>query len=228
MLDQPDLSTPASVPILSLRLALSDEARASLEAVRQAQEAARQRNRQQTRRTRLWFVTAIAGLAVAAGGAGPRLARWWHGSPAVAATAPAPAPSLPVAAPPAEPTLAAQAAAPAAAAAPDEGCDTTAVRTAPWRLSPEACARAFAAHPTDAALALAVAHAEHARGHLDDAAQWARRALALDPNEAEAYVMIARADVAGGRREAARAAYRRYLELAPRGWHRAEARRATR
>ncbi|HVV53032.1 MAG TPA: hypothetical protein VHO06_25455, partial [Polyangia bacterium] len=100
--------------------------------------------------------------------------------------------------------------------------------SAPWRLSPEACARAFSADPSNAALALGVAQAEHARGHLDEAAQWAKRALALDPKAAEAYVLIARADLNDGRREDAGAAYRRYLELAPRGWHHAEARRALR
>jgi len=41
---------------------------------------------------------------------------------------------------------------------------------------------------------------------------------------AEAYVLIARADAEAGRQDDARAAYARYLELAPRGWHQAEAR----
>ena len=97
-----------------------------------------------------------------------------------------------------------------------------------WRRSPEACARAFAADPKNASLALAVAQAEHAHARLDEAAQWARRALALDPNAAEAYVIIARADAEDGRDEEARTAYRRYLEIAPRGWHKAEARAALR
>ena len=110
------------------------------------------------------------------------------------------------------------------AGASDQACDTGLIRSAPWRLSPEACARAFDADPTNARLALAIAHAEHVRGHFDEAAQWAKRALALDPKAAEAYVLIARADVHGGRGEDAATAYRRYLELAPRGWHKAEAR----
>jgi predicted Zn-dependent protease len=114
------------------------------------------------------------------------------------------------------------------AAGSDQGCDTTAVRNASWRLSPEACARAFDADPTNAALALAVAQAEHARGHLSEGAQWAKRALALDPKAAEAYVLIARADMGNGLREDADQAYRHYLALAPRGWHHAEARRALR
>jgi Flp pilus assembly protein TadD len=88
------------------------------------------------------------------------------------------------------------------------------------------CARAFEADPNNATLALGIAHAAHVRGRFADAAVWARRALALDPNRAEAYVLIARADARAGRDEDARAAYRRYLDLAPRGWHKAEARTA--
>ena len=102
------------------------------------------------------------------------------------------------------------------------------LRTAPWRLSPAACARRFEADPSNAALALAVAQAEHAHARLGEAARWARRALALDPNAAEGYVLVARAEVENGRPEEAREAYRHYLELAPRGWHQAEARAAVR
>lgn len=128
-------------------------------------------------------------------------------------------------APEASPTAApAKAHAAVAAAAADHGCDTALVRSAPWRLSPEACAREFDANPTNARLALAIAHAEHVRGHGAEAAQWAKRALSLDPNAAEAYILIARASAEGGRHEDAHAAYQRYLELAPRGWHQAEAR----
>ena len=133
------------------------------------------------------------------------------------------------AAPPA-PAAAAPIVAPAKATdsgVPAEGCDTS-TRRGLWRRSPEACARAFAADPKNASLALAVAQAEHAHARFDEAAQWAKRALALDPSAAEAYVIIARAEVANGRDEEARAAYQRYLELAPRGWHKAEARAALR
>jgi hypothetical protein len=112
------------------------------------------------------------------------------------------------------------------AAGADDVCDTTLIRRAPWRLSPEACARAFESDPTNAALALAIAHAEHGHAHFGAAAQWAKRALTLNPKAAEAYLLIARADVKDGRPEDARAAYERYLELAPRGWHGAEARAA--
>jgi tetratricopeptide (TPR) repeat protein len=105
---------------------------------------------------------------------------------------------------------------------PAEGCDTS-TRSGLWRRSPKACARAFAADPKNASLALAVAQAEHAHAHLDEAAQWAKRALALDPSAAEAYIIIARADAENGRDGDARTAYQRYLEIAPRGWHKAEA-----
>ncbi len=111
----------------------------------------------------------------------------------------------------------------------NEGCDTGLIRRAPWRLSASACARAFdSAGGTNATLALAIAHAEHAHGSATAAADWARRALALDPTVAEAYVLIARADLKTGHDDDARAAYRRYLELAPRGWHQREAREAVR
>jgi tetratricopeptide (TPR) repeat protein len=201
---------------------------------------------------RVWFAVLLGGAALAAVNFAPRIARWRHarqqtGTAAhptlvasAAASAPiAPASSAPAAAsliaPPArsatEPAPAATAAAQAkarGAVAPVEGCDTSLIRTAPWRLSPEACARAFEADPTNAPLALAIAHAEHGNGRLAVAAQWANRALALDPNAAEAYVMIGRADAKDGRHDDARAAYRHYLELAPRGWHAAEARAAVR
>ena len=97
---------------------------------------------------------------------------------------------------------------------PAEGCDTSS-RRGLWRRSPEACARAFAADPKNASLALAVAQAEHAHARLDEAAEWAKRALALDPNAAEAYIIIARADTENGRDDDARAAYQHYLEVAP-------------
>jgi tetratricopeptide (TPR) repeat protein len=234
MMQQEDVS--AAAPNVSFRLALAEEARASMEAVREAQEAARRSARRQTRQARLLFAMSMVGLALAVTGFGPRLARWRQARHQ--ANVAAPVASAPPASPSPLPAAADQpAAAPAAAAAPvnlsdlagsDQGCDTALVRTAPWRLSAEGCARAFALHPTDAALALAVAHAEHAHARLGEAAQWARRALALDPNAAEAYVMIARAETSEGRPEEARAAYRRYLELAPRGWHHAEARAALR
>ena len=212
-----------------------------MEAVRAAREAALERARRQTVQARIGFAIGAAAVALAAFAFAPRLARRRH-APVQAAVAARPAP--PVAAPapepigpaPAAPAIAAATpASPATAAATvdapagvsDKTCDTTLIRRAPWRLSADACARAFDADYSNAALALAVAQAEHARGHLPAAAQWAKRALALDPKAAEAYVLIARAEVENGNDEDARAAYRHYLELAPRGWHKAEARAAT-
>ena len=242
-MEQLDFSAaPSPVSIGSVRLSLSDEARASLEAVRAAQEVARRRARQQTRRARLWFLTIVGGLAAAAV-FGPRVARGWQDrtrAPAAALVAPTPTPAAPAAAPiQAPPPVAAQRSLAAPAPSPssttaDEGaaaaagCDPEAIRTAPWRASPEACARAFAANPGNSSFALAVAQAEHAHGRLAEAADWANRALAVDPNAAEAYVIIARAERHAGRQPQALAAYRHYLELAPRGWHRSEARSALR
>ena len=194
--------------------------------------------------------------ALAAVTVGPRVARWRQARAQAAAPARpslvVAASAAPTAAPattsPAavetrkpEPPATARSAAAVAPAAPvaaqdqardvagaDEGCDTSLIRTAPWRLSPPACARLFESDPTNASLALAIAHAEHGNSRFAEAAQWAKRALALDANAAEAYVMIARADVKDGRRDDAITAYRRYLELAPRGWHATEARAAVR
>ena len=279
MLEQPDVGETSGVAIVGLKLALSREARASLETVRVAQESARRRARQQTMQARLGVALLLGAAAVGAITAGPRLTRWRQSRAEAAAltrTSPATGPLAPkparasTPAPPAVPVIAAgpgftprpalaeatvptatmpTPAAPAAKAtepsrpvaakplaaqakatddgAPDEGCDTS-TRHGLWRRSPEACARAFAADPKNASLALAVAQAEHAHARLDDAAQWARRALALDPNAAEAYVIIARAETENGRVDDARAAYQHYLELAPRGWHKAEARAALR
>ena len=249
MMEQPEVVGPGAMAVGSLKIALSNDARASLEAVRAAQEAARHRARQQTRQARLMFATGIAAAGLLAAGLAPRLERWRHArrQAPIAALPPAIAPQPPppaTAGAPEAPTIAATEAPPAApvpvadlaassqqktaSMAGSQSCDIAAIRSAAWRVSPEACARAFEADPTNPALALAVAQAEHARGHLGEAARWAKRALALDPKAAEAYVLIARADMEDGRREDAGAAYRRYLELAPRGWHHAEARRALR
>jgi hypothetical protein len=246
--DAPEGLGPSPVPP---KLVLSNEVRASLEAVRVAQEAARVRARQQTLTTRVWFAATVAMLAAAGFALAPRVARWRHGrvqAAPVARPAPTPAeltvsptpppgPAAAVAPPkaavpevaPTPKTAPSPAAAPAPeprSAAADSGCDTALIRSAPWRLSPEACTRVFETNPNDARLALAIGHAEHVRGHLAESAQWAARALALDPATAEAYVLIARAHADSGQQEEARAAYRRYLELAPRGWHKAEARSA--
>jgi tetratricopeptide (TPR) repeat protein len=237
-MEQPEVAAAAiSISIVPPRPPLSDDVRASLEAVRLAQEDARERARRETVRTRIGFATAVVAVVAVAFAFGPRAARWRHArahaaTPArLAPAAPAPALAAPTTAPSAAETVAA--ATPAEVKAhdapgPAEGCDTGLVQSAPWRVSPEACVRAFEANPTNAGLALAIAQAEHARTHVAEAARWAKRAIALDPNVAEAYVLIARADTAGGRHDEAREAYRHYLDLAPRGWHHAEARAALR
>jgi tetratricopeptide (TPR) repeat protein len=251
MLQQPETGKNRGVAIVSLKLALSQETRASLAAVRVAQESAQRRARRQTMETRLGVALLLGAAALGAVALKPRLTHWRQ-SRAQAATVlrtstptsmPTSMPPGPLAPPIATPAVAvmrepdpsvAVAAPPVPARAkatdssvPAEGCDTSS-RRGLWRRSAEACARAFAADPKNASLALAVAQAEHAHARLDEAAQWARRALVLDPSAAEAYVIIARADVANGRDADARAAYQRYLEIVPRGWHKAEARAALR
>jgi tetratricopeptide (TPR) repeat protein len=145
----------------------------------------------------------------------------------IASVAPTPVPEparAPAEMPAAQPSPAATEAKSRGGGAAAEGCDADLVHTTPWLLSPDACARAFEADPNNASLALGIAHAEHVRGHFAESAQWASRALALEPKAAEAYILIARAAAQSERPEEAQAAYRRYLELAPRGWHQAEAR----
>ncbi len=292
MLEQPETGKNRGVAIVSLKLALSQEARASLAAVRVAQESAQRRARRQTIQARIGVALLAGAVAAGAVSWGPRLTHWRQSRAQAAAAAAKPARSSlaplraslrtspvtsepvvgtatpsaaqaviaarpvvaarpviaarPVVAQPAAarpaarslpapgPTVASPAMAPLAAQAkesddgvPAEGCDTSS-RRGLWRRSPEACARAFAADPQNASLALAVAQAEHAHARLDEAAQWAKRALALDPNAAEAYVIIARADAKNGHDDDARAAYQHYLEIAPRGWHKAEAQAALR
>jgi tetratricopeptide (TPR) repeat protein len=251
MMEQAEASAQGAMAVGSLKVALSDDARASLEAVRVAQAAAQQRARRQTRQARLLFAAGAAAVLLLFASLAPRAAQWRHArrqartatltsgiSPlsapratAIAADAPvagASGPAHPAAPPPTAklPAVADEKA--ESTGRSEQACDLGSVRSAAWRVSPAACARAFEADPTNPALALAVAQAEHARGHLTESAQWAKRALMLDPKAAEAYVLIARADMEGGRREDAGAAYRHYLELAPRGWHHAEARRALR
>jgi len=242
MLEQLDADKSGGGAVVSLKLALSQEARASLETVRAAQESARQRARRQTRQARIWVGLLLGASALGAVALGPRVAQWRRSRapaarPAIAAAPAFVTPAAPVVREPEPapvPVAAVPAAAPAKAPAatnditiPTEGCDTS-TRSGLWRRSAEACAQAFAADPNNASLALAVAQAEHAHARMDSAAQWAKRALALDPNAAEAYIIIAHADVENGREAEARTAYRRYLEIAPRGWHRSEARAALR
>jgi hypothetical protein len=253
MLEQPDAEERPGFAIVSLKLALSQETRASLAAVRVAQESAQRRARRQTIETRIGVALLLGAATLGSVALGPHVAHWRQSRAQAASSARTSARTSAVASNPtataaAEPAIAKPAAsvvqepepaAPVAArsvaaqakatdsSGPAEGCDTS-TRHGLWRRSPEACARAFAADPKNASLALAVAQAEHAHARLDEAAQWARRALALDPTAAEAYVIIARADAENGRDDDARTAYRSYLDLAPRGWHKAEARAALR
>jgi len=255
-MEQAEVVSGPGAAVVSVKLALSDEAHASLAAVRVAQESARLRARQQTVRTRIWFAALVVAAALAGAAIGPRIARLRKArakavaaarlSPIAPASSRAPAftaasiaepvaakapdDSLPALEPrPSRQTDAASAVAPTKAREVDivEGCDAASIRHA-WRLSPDACVRAFEADPTNASLALAVAQAHHAKAHFGEAAQWAKRALTLNPKAAEAYIIIAHDDRANGRAEDARAAYKRYLEVAPRGWHKPEARAALR
>jgi hypothetical protein len=250
MEQQPDVSggpaAPASVPVVSSRRDLSSEVRASLEAVRLAGVAARARARRQTLQARIALATMLVGLTVFAFAFAPRLTREIRSrrhaqKPAAAvsvAVVTAKAATLPETAAP--PAVASAPAAPVTAAADsptvaapnpvaptdNKGCDTGLIRRAPWRLSAQACVRAFDLDPSNGRLALAIAHAEQAHGSPEESARWAQRALELNPGAAEAYVLIARAAARRGHHDEARAAYRRYLDLAPRGWHQAEARAA--
>jgi hypothetical protein len=61
------------------------------------------------------------------------------------------------------------------------GCDTRLMTHAPWRLSAQACVRAFDLDPNNGRLALAIAHAEQAHGTPEESARWAERALSLNP-----------------------------------------------
>jgi tetratricopeptide (TPR) repeat protein len=248
MTEQAEVIVASGIQTTSPKRELPAEVLASLEAVRVAQENARRRARRETLHARIWFVVLVG--AVGGGVAG---FKHWRGRDVRLRTAETVQPSpvarqasgalagdqvganaVVAAVPASEVPRAGTEGAPLAVQSESdhldatEGCDKDSIRSAPWRLSPEACARAFEAEPSNASLALVVAQAEHARGRFAEAAQWARRAIGLDPKTAEAYVIIARAEADNGRHAQARRAYRSYLKLAPRGWHHAEARAALR
>ncbi len=107
------------------------------------------------------------------------------------------------------------------------GC-TPAAGQPRWRVDIDACAKIFENRPNDAALALTIAHAHHAKGHLAQSGEWARRAIALDSQAAEAFIILARAEARAGHPAASVQAYRSYLGLVPRGWHAPEARAVVR
>jgi tetratricopeptide (TPR) repeat protein len=235
MMEQAEVIAGSGIQTTSPKRALPEEVRASLEAVRVAQENARRRTRRETLHARIWFVVLVGAVGVGIAGLRPWVER--HGRPRTAESVhPSPVARQPSGALAGD-QVGANAAVPAGSASVQsasdhrdatEGCDKASIRSAPWRLSPEACTRAFEAEPSNASLALVVAQAEHARGRFAEAAQWARRAIDLDSKTAEAYVIIARAEADNGRHAQARRAYRTYLKLAPRGWHHAEARAALR
>jgi tetratricopeptide (TPR) repeat protein len=248
MMEQAEVIAASGLQTTSPKRSLPEDVRASLEAVRMAQESARRRARRETLHARLWVVVLVG--AVGVGIAGLRTWRERHGRLRTAESVPTSPVARQPSGAPAGDQVGANAAVSAGAASgmpqdgtegsplavpsasdhldATEGCDKASIRSAPWRLSPEACTRAFEAEPSNASLALVVAQAAHARGRYAEAAQWARRAIDLDPKTAEAYVIIARAEADNGRHAQARRAYRTYLKLAPRGWHHAEARAALR
>jgi len=219
----------------------SEELRASLDAVRSAQSAARARARRETRWARAIATAALMAVGVTAWAAAhrPPKARAAAMSPsaepastpvAAPAEAPAPAPApreaaLPAAAAAAAPS--ADDAVPSGAADLVRSCDA-AYEQRNWPAIASTCAAAAAARPRESALAMRAAQAEHRRGHVATAAVWARKALAIDADIPEAFVIVAHADTNAGDARAAADAYRRYLALAPRGWHAPEARRALR
>jgi len=212
--------------------------RASLEAVRAAQLAARVRARREMWQARavvgsVAAVVAIAGLVV-----WPRIhaARAARAASAVKASAPArlvtSADRVPAPAPSPGGLLAAGVAdlpatkeAPGTAAGAEvfDACRDS-YQAKRWRAAAAACAAAFAARPDDSKLALRVAEAEYARDDLTEARTWAQRTLALDAKQADALAILGRSEQRTGHGEAAARAFRRYLALAPRGWHASEAR----
>jgi hypothetical protein len=199
--------------------------RASIEAVRVAQQTARARARRQTIGARLIAVVVLGTAGIVAWNFSSR--RSHRPRETVAAPTVAPVPAIAPAVP-AEPV----AAAPVAAAipvsiGPDDvaACEGAFVEHR-WPSVATSCAAAFKASPVDSAIAMRVAQAEHRLGHVAIAGEWARNAIALDDSIAEAFVILARAEAQAGHPQATSTAYRRYLALAPHGWHAAEARRA--
>jgi hypothetical protein len=112
MIEQADIPAATTVKLAKAGRVVSGEVRASLQAVRQAQEVARAHARRQTRQARLWLAAVLGVVVAAAFAIGPRLMRGRHARaraavPAVALASPTPAPAeAPIAAPvaaPAEP-----------------------------------------------------------------------------------------------------------------------------
>ncbi len=218
--------------------------RASLSAVREAQEAALARNRRETWKARALVGTAVAtfvvGLAFMKTRAAHNLATHRAATPAAVVPV-APAASTlavaPVALAPAP--VAMQAVSVAAvspvAAKPDAAASAGAVAECValsgrhhWREAGAPCAVAVAAQPNDANMILRLAQSEHARNRLPEAGVLAKRALALDANLPEAFIIEAHSEARAGNATGAARSFRRYLALAPHGWHAREARDALR
>jgi hypothetical protein len=224
--DAPTAEVDISPPPPARRL--PDAVRTSVEAVKAAQLAARERQRRETRQARLVVGGLVAALVVGWVAVRSHLQAGRTARAAAAVTAPAPA-TLPAsevaAAAPAAPEP--EAPAPAKAATPDpaaeEACRDN-YQSKRWRTASGACAAAFAGRPDDAKLALRVAESEYARDHLSEARDWAQRTLALDAKEANALAVVALSEQRSGHSEAAARAFRSYLAVAPRGWLAAEAR----
>jgi tetratricopeptide (TPR) repeat protein len=217
----------------------TEEVLASLAAVQAARAAARVRLRRDSRRIRLLTATFVAAsvggfLALVKHHRGARPAP--RAPMAMVMTMPTPPSSRTPAAPAIDPALAAEAARARAAAAAESAARAAAALAActdayeghRWRTAAETCAAAAEAAPTEAALAMKVAQAQHARGHYADAGEWAKRAIGLEGADPEAFVIVAHAERRAGNPAGARSAYRHYLSLAPRGWHASEARAALR
>ncbi len=176
--------------------------------------------------------TAPAAPAVAEAQALPVLA------PALPATAPVqPSPAAAEkAAPPADvptqanPALAAEAkhvSVVPEVAAPDDDLKSRCQKAMRDKRSKEilaACADAFAADPSAAAIAVELAKIEFDRGRNAQAFAWGKKAVAADPSVADAYVFIGGAEQNAGHGKAAREAYKRYLQLAPSGRYAADLR----
>jgi len=220
---------------------LSDDVRASLEAVRMAQLVARKRARRETLRARLLAggVAAIAvvglfvvrprlraGRVASAATAIPQTSPRAEGSAAMASgSGPSPAggllaagvAALPPKAPPAFPPVVADA---------TECQDHYANKR--WHAAADSCVAAFAARPDDAELALHATEALYARDRLSEAREWAQKTLTLAPNQAIALGILGRIERRSGDVEAAARTFRRYLAVAPRGWQAPEAHAALR
>jgi hypothetical protein len=137
------------------------------------------------------------------------------------AAAAAPAPAPPVEAPVEKPTVGAAGLGPLPV--PTANADASSARCTKaidGKRSKDilaSCPAAFAADPSAAGIAVALARVEFDRGRSAKALEWGRKAIAVDPNAADAYVFVGAGEQMAGHDKAAKDAYRRYLELAPSG-----------